>query len=288
MRKKPKKSDLFGVGVHIESFYKRVTKSKDDIVHFVSFPKSGRTWLELILAKIYADLTGINEERFLGSNKVLIREKVKPYPFLKVSHGNSNSRISQGEAFPIEYYKGSKVILMVRDPRDVVVSHYYHEKYHYKCFDGNISQFLRYAYDKRKPDPGRRKARFGILSILNYMNAWQENLGVLDDSFLLTYEDMQVNSFLELTKICKFIGLPVEDSLLNSVIEACSFENMRKLEESNKMNWNGLESSDTKLGLKTRKGKAGGYKEELSDDDIAYLDKMILENRDKAYSRYIL
>lgn len=159
---------------------KRLHDADENIVYFVSFPKSGRTWLQLMMARIYSDLTGHNVELFLGSDKDLLRNKVKPYPFLRVGHGYQNAGISQGDDFPQGYYTGKKVILMVRDPRDVVVSHYYHEKYHYNCFDGSISEFIRYKYDKNQPDSGKRKARFGIIPIINYMNAWQKNIHVLE------------------------------------------------------------------------------------------------------------
>lgn len=268
-------------------FKKLVEKKREDAVYFVSFPKSGRTWLRLMIAKVYSELTGLDVELFLNSDKSLLNNSAQPYAYLKFSHGYQNSVISQGGSFPADYYKGKKVVLMIRDPRDVVVSHYYHEKYHYKSFSGSIGEFIRYRYDETQEDPGKRKARFGIVPIIRYMNAWQCNQGDLEGFFLLTYEDMKQDTLKYLFSVCNYLELPVKKELLEEVIEDCSFRNMRKLEENNEMDWKALDSSGNKKAYKTRKGKAGGYVEELSDEDIAFIEDEIIEKLDPEYSRYI-
>lgn len=276
------------ISMKLNRKYKNKINSKNkNIVFFVSFPKSGRTWLHLILARIYSDLTGLDIKLLLNADDAMLKDKVKPYPYIKFSHGYKNSGISQGEVFPEHYYKDTKIILMVRDPRDVVVSHYYHEKYHFKSFEGTISEFIRYQYDVNKPDPGKRKARFGILPIINYMNAWQGNFHILEDYFMLTYEDMKKEPLLYLNELCQYLGLPVNNISLHDVIDYCSFKNMRKLEEASNLEWNGLEPSDSQQGFKTRKGKAGGFRDELSENDINYIEGLIKEKLDPAYSQYI-
>jgi len=268
--------------------YKKISNNNSgNIVYFVSFPKSGRTWLRLMLAKIYSQITGVDFQLFLSPDKGLLKNQVKPYPFLVFGHGYQNSGIAQGKDFPEDYYKGAKIILMVRDPRDVVVSHYYHEKYYYKCYDGTVSEFIRYKYDANKPDPGKRKARFGIMPIINYMNSWQKNSHILDSSFLLTYEDMKNDTLSNLNELCAYLELPVKKELLNDVIEYCHFSNMRKLEEKNELDWKALDSSDSIKGYKTRKGKAGGYIEELSNEDILYIEDLLFSKLNSAYSRYL-
>lgn len=122
----------------------------DNIFYFVSFPKSGRTWLELMMAKIYSDLTNKSVSDILNRKIKSFKRSSnkKKIPYIQFGHGYKNSNICLGNFFPVKYYQNKNIVLLVRDPRDIVVSFFHYSKYHYKNFEGNLSEFVN--FDNKK------------------------------------------------------------------------------------------------------------------------------------------
>ena len=91
---------------------------------------------------------------------------------------------------------------------------------------------------------------------------------------------MRMNVHEHFRKVLKFCGIPINDSILNNVVEFSKFENMQKMERENALNTarlrpGNVNDPDT---YKVRKGEVGGYKFYFSNDDIEYLNRMIDEN----------
>jgi len=253
---------------------------KTNVVYAVSFPKSGRSWLEFMIAKIYADLLHIPIEWFLKKKKT----GGDNLPRILFGHGYKNTTIAQGKNFPITYYKNKKIFLLVRDPRDVVVSHYYNEKYRSKNFNGTISEFIRFPYFNERTKS--IKARYGIKPIINYMNAWITNSNIFRNLFIAYYEDIRLDVYGQFKIILNYIGVKVPEHFIHSAIDYGQFDNMRRVELNGKVNWHGFSTSNDERSLKTRKGIVGGYQQELSPEDIDYINFEIEQNLDTFYHRY--
>lgn len=101
----------------------------------VSFPKSGRTWLRLMVG--YA----LNEHYQLHASqddileldplvRVAKRQNVKDFPVVAVDHAKKELELVDRAQwkFP-EQFVGARVLLLVRDPRDVFVSNWYEKKW---------------------------------------------------------------------------------------------------------------------------------------------------------------
>ena len=271
------------------SWFKKKIKSKSGVnkIHAVSFPKSGRTWLQLMMAKIYSDLCERDINDVLNDSNPHYRNlKTGEFmPHLFFSHGWHNGRIGQGNYFPEAYYKKSKVFLLVMDPRDTVISHYYHSRWRDEDFEGTVSDFLRYPYHGKEPDT--RQARFGIGPIINYMNAWITNRKLLSDIYIAYYEDFKDDVTCQLTLLCNYVGIAVDNAVIDTAVDYGSFENMRKLEEEETLDWHGMAKSKTGKGSKVRKGKIGGFKEELDQEDNLFLNNEINKKLNPFYERYI-
>ncbi|MFW6009253.1 MAG: sulfotransferase domain-containing protein, partial [archaeon] len=157
-----------------------------------------------------------------------------------------------------------KIIFLVRDPRDVVISLYFQMKKRRDKFDGSLEDFI-----------FRKKG--SIDSIIKFYNIWKKNRGIPKDFLLIRYEDMHKDTKKELDKTLKFIGLKVDDKLISEAVEFAKFDNMRKMEKKNKYNSSRLkpgEKNDIE-SYKTRKGKVGGYKDYLSEKQICYINEKI-------------
>lgn len=233
----------------------------------VSFRKSGRTWLKMMLAKVFALKYGINKT----SLEIQMMTLFKPAPNVFFSHGGSS--VSNKKLDFRRILKRKKIIFLVRDPRDVIVSLFHDWTKRNIHYEGNISDFI-------------RNSSFGVNKIIDFMNNWiAEGDKRKEDFLLVKYEDMQENSHKELTKILDFLNIKVNDQILNEAIRYSSFENMRKMELTGKFKDRRMrpENINDPNSYKTRKGKVGGYKEELSKEDITYLNRKVKENLNQLF-----
>ena len=116
-------------------------KVRDDLwwnladVTLVSFPKSGRTWLRLMIGRVLQQHFGTElDDSLLELERLADRDS--RIPRIHAAHDGVGSWRDPRE------YRGRRVILLVRDPRDVVVSYYYQLRYRMDQFDGTLDEFV--------------------------------------------------------------------------------------------------------------------------------------------------
>ncbi len=251
--------------------------------HFVSFPKSGRTWIELMVAKAYSIKTGTDVSTIVNNKADFTDTNLSNYFF---SHGHENNLICKGNYFPVKNYYNKKVILLVRDPRSVLVSMYYYMKYSFNAFGGDISEFIKYPYKSGTQEAIVSSSRFGIMPIINYMNAWKNNNKILKDFKVIYYEDFKKNTKKELTKLLRYVGLHFCSNEIDLILEYGSIDNMKKLESENTLKWHAFPNPQDNRGAKVREGNTTGFKKELSLDDLKYIEDMLENNLNNFYKRY--
>lgn len=246
---------------------------KDTIL--VSYPKSGRTWLRMMLAKVLKD-AGIDTDR---SEMILCTHK------------------NCGDIFK-DYGKEKRIVLLIRDPGDVVVSQFRELQANKPWRLSNaptISRFIRGIHIIEESSSGtagipRAKdgvRRTGINEIIEYMNEWFVDLRSVKEYKIITYEEMKKNPFSALKEVVEFIGYACDDEHIRAAVEYGSFLNMKKIEEElvESSNGLGLPHSESNLLRKykgnfgkekqptrVRRGKVRGYLDELNENDIAYIN----------------
>jgi Sulfotransferase domain len=182
-------------------------------------------------------------------------------PFWKRPHELSKSK---------ESYQDGKVIFLARDPKDVVVSSYFHKskrppgKPHksQEIYSGSLSAFIREEVGS-------------LATLLEYYNIWAANQRTSKDFLLVRYEDMHENPKKELKRVLSFIGLNnVSEDIINAAVEFSSFDNMQRMEAEGNLSKR-LQPGDVsdRESYKTRKGKVGGYVEYLTREDIDYINQ---------------
>lgn len=255
------------------------------LIHFVSFPKTGRTWVELMFAKALAELTGNTVSDILNNKVKTFRHKgnKKKLPFIQFGHGFLNSKICLGNFFPDKYYKKQDVIFLVRDPRDILVSLYYYDKFKYDNFEKDLPDFIKFdntnAYNPKSE-------RYGIKAVVNYLNTFIDKKESFKSFHVVYYEDLRKDVATVMKDLFCAADMPIDDELLQKIIEYGHIDNMRKLEQSNELNWYAMQSSGK--ASKVRKGKSGGYTDELSEKDIDFLNAYIKEHLHPFYNRYVV
>jgi len=253
----------------------RIEKVEPD-VYVVSYPKCGRTWLRVMLeqylrnARRGVELQTYNDRALLG---------IPGEGIVKFEHDKGNwvpapLRVDQLR-FNAARYEGKKVVFLVRDPRDVLVSSWYHLKYRERIYLGDLSEFIR--------DP-----LVGVHKVVAFTNMWLEHRDAPGGFCLMTYEQLHDDPAASFQQLLEFMGIEVEPDALRHAEEASSFRKMKKmeLEGSLKEPWMRPGREHLDQSLKVRSGKIGSFQEELSAEDIAYLDEVIRSELSPELSMY--
>ncbi len=193
-----------------------------DDIFLVSFPKSGNTWTRFLLGNlIFPDrpVTFANIHILIPCPiSTSIRDfRRTPRPRIIKSHECFNPR------FP-------RVIYIVRDPRDVVVSQYhFNRKMRYIADDLPIEAFLG-PFMAGQTNDGCREFPPG---------SWGQNvvtwLATSEGGprfLMLRYEDMVADTARELRKIVAFLELNTTAEQIDRAVEQSSVGRMQKLEQA--------------------------------------------------------
>lgn len=233
----------------------RFNYRNDDVI-IVSYPKSGSTWLRFICAHLIKNKFQSNDieidfqslNRIIPAisydaiNKANVDFDSLPSPRILRSHSLFTNR------FP-------KVVYLLRDGRDVMVSYYYHfKKLH--DYKGTLCEFI-------KEDKIRQ------VEWSEHVNAWLYNNKVTN-MYIIKYEDMIDNTFREIKKLTEFIKINVTTNQIQKAIENSDFKKMRKIENQKGLGY--IKNINPNIHL-VRKGGYGNWKGEFGDKEKFYFRK---------------
>lgn len=246
-------------------------------VHLLSYPKCGRTWLRLMLSDVLRGHCGARMKNPHQIHKA--GSLLRGVPCILMAHdwrGISGAVETMQLERDKRRFHGRSVLLLVRDPRDVVVSNYFQKRYREHTFDGSIHEFVH--------DPVR-----GIESIVEYYNIWAQERRQTRSFALVRYEDMRRDTAGELLRVLEYCGIHgVSTELIDTVVERYEFSNMKRMERQGV-----FESRSVMPGeagnpdsFKTRSGKVGGYREHLDAGDRQYVDDLIVSGLDPLFEQY--
>ncbi len=243
-------------------------KNIDPDIYIVSYPKSGRTWLRVMLCHYLSKKYEFQEDVSLDIMKATTTANL---PLTKLVHDQAypNLGISYLDmTFNHHLYSGKGVVFLGRDIKDTLVSAYHEATKREVVFEGSISEFI-------------RDERFGAKKIARFYQMWLENTSVPKSFLYLCYEDMHKEPAKALKSVLTFMGeREINEDAVQSAIRHGSFDNMRKIElsmtsDSSSLRPGNINDQDS---FKTRKGVVGNFIAELSSDDIKYIDDVIGEN----------
>jgi hypothetical protein len=219
-----------------------------DDLFIVSYPRSGNTWTRFLVGNLISQdepISFANIERrvpdiYQNSDQLLKR---LPRPRVLKSH----------EYFDPRY---GRVIMIVRDPRDVAVSYYHYQVKVRRLTDGYpMDDFV---------------SSFVACEIGRY-GSWGENVGSwigaregTEGFLLLRYEDMLKEPVQELAKIAEFLSVDASREQLEQVVELNSADRMRRLEREQAASWRPIQKSRKDKPF-VRTAIAGSWRDELSD-----------------------
>jgi hypothetical protein len=238
----------------------------------ISYPKCGRTWLRMLLSRALETHYGAPDVDYLGGD--FLGGNVPGAPRIRVSHDDDpHWKTSAGLDRRKRRYRAKKVVLLVRDPRDVVVSMYFERSRRERAYHGTLSQFL-------------HERRGSLDTILAYYNVWAGARGIPSDLHIVRYEDLRRDTERELLRLLSFLGIEdVSAATLQEAAQFASYDNKRKMESSGAVESGRLRPRDPKdpESFKTRRGKIGGFVDYLTPDEIENVERRIRSGLDASF-----
>jgi hypothetical protein len=255
-------------GGRVLGWYRR---RRSDVV-LVSFPKCGRTWLRVMVGRSLQRHFGLPDDAD-AVELAHLAELDPRVPSVLVTHDDDAQWKAPGD---VERDKGAyrhrRVILLVRDPRDVIVS-LYHQMSGRRGEDvGALDEFV-------------DRPAGGFASLLAFYDAWAGALDVPAAVLVVRYEDLHADPVAQLRRVLAFLGVQdVDAATVDDAVAYGSFANMRRLEEAGT-------SASTRLrpvgdAYKTRRGRVGGHRDELAPEQVARLDALMAASPGAAWFGY--
>lgn len=252
-------------------------------VAFVSWAKSGRTWVRLMLSRFYQVHRDLPESSFLEFDNLKRRDGAIPSIFF--THGNY-LRDYTGDFATKQVFYGARVVLLVRDPRDVAVSQFFQWKH-------RMRGWKRYLNDY--PDPRKDLSLYefvlereaGLPRVVEFLNGWARELPKLRAVHVARYEDLRRDSAAALGAILAFLGTPGSDAEIEEAVRYAAFDNMRQLEERQTFRRQGRRLVAGERGnpdsYKVRRAKVGGWRDYFDDAQCRAIDAYVGERLDPLY-----
>jgi hypothetical protein len=244
---------------------KELIRTRNDPNIIISYPKCGRTWHRASIGLYIAHANGLDPRKSLDTRFIT---QAAGLPATSYCHNGANflmdidpSNILNGSRM---LWYGKNVLLIVRDPRAVLVSSFHHMSARSRRFDGTISEFI-------------RNPRTGIEKILVAYNRWHE-FGQKTENFMVqSYEGMRADHRAALCNALMFLGVEaLNEEALEKTLALTTFEQLKKLEQEGYFEHRALRIRPNEAnGAIVREGKVDGFKAALAEDDLEFIQQAV-------------
>jgi hypothetical protein len=237
----------------------------------ISFPKSGRTFVRTMVARLFQLKFGVDERKLLDFPS--LKRAGRGVPRLLFVHAGDAMREPGEIKVDAADYADRRVVLLARHPADVAVSRYHHLKH-------------------RSRDLARRKLaelpldkfiwteKGGIPSIVQYLNEWARL-----SARIVRYEDFLIEPGKTLSALADAVRLDVTPEQIADAVDFGSFQNMKRLEREGYFTSSRLKPAKAgdEKSQKVRSGKSGGYRARLGEVEARRIDAYISRHLDPVF-----
>ncbi len=227
-----------------------------DDTFLVSYPKSGNTWARFLIANLVRPHDKID---FSNVNRVI--------PGPEVTRNRDLIRLPRPRIVKSHQYfdpRYPRIVYIVRDPRDVVVSQYHFQRKRKLLADHfPLPEFVRLFLTGQTCFYG---------SWGEHVASWLATRHGTPGFLLLRYEDMIQDTAQELSKVACFLNLPATPDLLERAVSRSSADRMRQLEKSQAQLF--TSTKDTRQDIPfVRAAQPGGWQSSLPPECAAQIEQ---------------
>jgi hypothetical protein len=250
----------------------------------IGHPKSGNTWLKVMLARLYQVRHGFKANELIGSDELALRNPAIPRLAATnavYSYEGAVGRILAAGA-PDDPLRHKPVMLLARNPIDIAVSWFFQFTKRQSAHKQElVNHFIEHPIDRRTVGMWDfvRHSDIGLPFLIDYLNTWERNIGELDNAMMVRYEDLRSNTAETLKKITVLMGEDFSDAEIAEAVSFGSFDNLRKLETSGFFRRGGMRlvNANDPETFKVRRGKVGGYGDYFTEAQTAELEALMME-----------
>ena len=251
----------------------------------IGHPKSGNTWLKVMISRLYQVRHGLPASRLINTDE--LARKHPEIPRLAASNGYYSYEGAIGDALAPgaedSVLRHKPTLLIARNPCDIAVSWFFQfTKRQSAAKQELINHFVDTPIDKRTIGMWDfvRHSDIGLPSLVEYLNTWERNLASLDNSLIIRYEDLRAKTAETLRRVVTLMGDEFSDSDILEAVEFGSFDNLRKLESKGFFKQGGmsLRNPDDPNSFKVRRGKVGGFSDYFNPQEAAELEDYMIAN----------
>lgn len=250
------------LGFYFELYRKDLTnlsflKHKKFDGFLITMHQSGTHWLKHMLACAIADEKNLAPPKYayagdmIGGHKDPV--KYQGIPLFGHSHNIPSFLISLKI---LKIIKRPKYVILVRDIRSMLVSHYEKYKHEYNC---NFAEYLR-------GNPRKKQFVSDIWWCIRFQNAWGRAIESFpEDCLLIKYENLETDTLGVLKQVNGFLGLNLNEKSLRRGIEESTKEKMKAkpLKPKHKM-----KNKQSRVVVRTNKMTKEDY---FSEEDRAFI-----------------
>lgn len=250
----------------------------------VAHPKSGNTWLKVMLTRLYGIRHGIAAEDF--SKYPSLADSNPAIPRFAATNGWYSYERAIGDKLqpeaPDSELKHKPVMLLARNPLDIAVSWFFQFTKRQSAHKQElINADLAHPVDRSNIDMWDfvRHSDIGLNSLIDFLNYWERALAKLDKTLLTNYESLRADPGAVLRQITTLMGDSFADEDIQEAIDFGSFDNLRKLESEGFFRSGGLTLRNPRdpESFKVRRAKVGGYRDYFTPEQADELEALVRE-----------
>lgn len=249
----------------------------------VSFGKSGRTWLSVLLSRYFQLRYNLPANQLLLNDSLRLLNRAVPQVLFTHDNYLRSYAAARGPETP---YAGSNVVLLARHPADTAVSQYFQWKLRMKNRKRLINAYPSITGDLPLIDFVLGEEA-GIPKIVRFMNQWASEFDKVKSIHVARYETLRRDTANTLGGVLRFMNEAPTAEELAQCVEFASIENMRKMEKDtffqgvgDRMTPGDVNNPDS---YKVRRAKVGGYRDYFTDEETARIDELVTKTLSPAY-----
>lgn len=224
---------------------------RQEDIWLTSFPRAGNTWVRFILCNVIA-LSELDQQRvdfhFLDQTMPALGDSnlLEPWEYSSIPRFVKTHQPYR----PIVFSRPERVVCIIRDPRDVMVSYYHFRRRHLvEPFAGSFASFIRHP-------------KYGLKACISHYRSWRSRCTVL-----IRYEALKRDTLSEFGRALDLLDIQMAPGILSRAVDRASFDEMHSSEQES-----GLSRAERfEKGFRfARKGETKQWLSYFSDEDLRF------------------